>query len=97
MNLLLVILFLAVLVGVIVLAIRRGSDDGGYRRRFENRYRRDASGDDRVEAPAFLPVAIMPIGPDSGSNHSHAHTVDCGAHAAHVDGGAAGCGHGGGS
>jgi hypothetical protein len=96
MKLVLIILFLAALVGVIVLAKRRGSGDGVYRRRFENRYRHDTSADGAGETPLFLPTIVMPIGSDAGSHAgSQGHAVDCGAHVAHTDGGAAGCGHGG--
>lgn len=89
MKLLLVILFVAVLVGVIAHARRRGSVHGGYRRRFENRYGHDASGD------SGIPTTVFMTGFGSADSHqaAHGHSHDCGTHAAHSDGGS-GCGDG---
>jgi hypothetical protein len=91
MKLMLAILFLAALVVAIALAVRRGSPDTGYRRRFENRYRRDTSGDTGTPVPMF----VAGLG-DSGTHYpAHGHSHDCGAHVGHSDGGAASCGDGG--
>jgi hypothetical protein len=91
MKTLLTLLVLVVVVVLIAHVLRRGARDGGYRRRFENRYRRDARTDPGSQAPVF----IFGLG-DSGAGHqpqSPAHgTGDCGAHASHSDGGASGCG-----
>jgi len=98
MKLLLAILFLVVLVGVIVFVLRRRPADTGYRRRFENRYRRDPSGDAAASAPMFIP-GVFTTGSEVSGSHHHAlgQPVDCGVHGGHTDGGATSCGTDGGN
>jgi len=76
---------------------RFGSVDVGYRRRFENRYRRDPSTDAATPAPLFIPGSL-PGTSDHGAYHPvQDHAIDCGVSVAHVDGGAGHCGDGGGN
>jgi len=74
-----------VLTAVVLCAyvLRRGAGAGGYRRRFENAYRRD----DRESVP--VPGVMFITGPgDAGTHHHHATGHDCGFS---TDGGSAGC------
>lgn len=92
MKLLLALVVLALVISLVAHVLRRGARDGGYRRRFENAYRHDRSADAGFTAPVF----ILSPG-DSGASHlspGQGHAVDCGAHVAHSDGGASGCGGG---
>jgi len=93
-----VLIFLCVIVVAIlcVLASRRRSGDGAYRRRFEsrgfeNRHRDESSTDAMPTTLWTLPVGIG----DAGSHH---YSPDAGAHCGTgSDGGASGCGDGGSS
>ena len=88
MKLLLGILFLVALAAVVVLSIRRGAGDVGYRRRFESRYRRDRRTDDAAtDTSNYTPMFIA--GATDHGAHSHSH-ADCGSSVGHADGGA-GC------
>jgi hypothetical protein len=89
MKLLLGLLVLAFVVALVAAVLRRGARHSGYRRRFENVYRRDSAADTGPQSPLF----IAGLG-DGGAYHpSHGHGgVDCGAHGGHADGGASGCG-----
>jgi len=90
MNLVLIILCVISIVALCVFVARRGSD-GGYRRRFENRYRHDTTSD---SASPMWWTPTLGIG-DAGSHH---HASDAGAHCSSTsDGGGAGCGDGGSS
>ena len=89
MKLLLAILFLVALAVVVVLSMRRGSGDVPYRRRFDNRHRRDPADATANDSGVYVPL-FMAGATDHGAQ-SHAHgQADCGASAGHVDGGA-GC------
>jgi hypothetical protein len=93
MKLLLALVVLALVIGLVAHVLRRGARDAGYRRRFENAYRHDGSADAGFTAPVF----ISSPGDYSGASHhspGQGHAVDCGAHVAHSDGGASGCGGG---
>ena len=89
MNILIAVLCLAAVIALCVLAIRRGSNDGGYRRRFENRYRHDSTPD-----PVSPSLWVTRMGTDVTSSH---HVPDAGGHCHSVSDGGGGCGDGGSS
>jgi hypothetical protein len=90
MNLVLIILCGIAVLALCVFVARRHTDGGGYRRRFENRYRRDATSD------AAAPMIWVPTLGSGGETGEHHHAPGADAHCgAGSDGGAPGCGDGG--
>jgi hypothetical protein len=76
MTILIAVLCVGAIAVVSVLALRRGSNAGGYRRRFDNRYRHDSSPDASSDAvsPSLWVASIA-----TGDNANH-HVPDAGGH-----------------